>query len=138
MASILAYNRVRNHKIMYIPDNHCHKNGHERKANSRDLVYFSPRIDGIHYHNRKEMEPSFKLWIGIVSAFSLPAWLIGVIQNYDNWKGDLLFFLALVFTGLRIYYYKVQKDQAVAREELEQEMMRRRNGEIDWDINDER
>jgi hypothetical protein len=52
-------------------------------------------------------------WIGI------PLSLLGIVINMDNVKSTVIALLAMIYLMLRIYFYFVQKQQAVREKEID-------------------
>lgn len=55
----------------------------------------------------------------ICDMLGISATLMGILANWENVKSAILFFLALIFLMVRIYFYVLQKRQSVREKELE-------------------
>lgn len=109
---------------MYLHNHPGSKNGHERKVGGSHLIPISPIGQRIFNDQRNPpMEPN--LWLAIMNAFGFQAVVLAVVFNWDTWKADLLFFVSFVFVCLRVYFYFRKQNQAIRREELEQQEIRR-------------
>lgn len=62
---------------------------------------------------------SVKLGWLLFEIIGWPVWLLGVVNNLDNWKSVFLTILAAIFLLVRLYYYHVQKRQAVREKEID-------------------
>lgn len=76
------------------------------------------------------MEPN--LWLAIMNTIGFQATILAVVFNWGTWKADMLFAVSFTFVCMRVYFYFRKQNQAIRREELEQEKIRRRidNDEI--------
>jgi len=121
----MASGGLRNHKTMHIPDQFSSKNGFQRKADRDNVISVGPI--GKHIFNAQRtptMEPTF--WVGLINALGIPTVLLAIIANWGDWKSNLLFLVAFIFLCMRAYFYFRRQNQAIRREELEQEEMKRR------------
>lgn len=109
---------------MYLHDNLGSKNGHERKADSRHAIYLISGGQRIFNDQRKpSMEPN--LWLTIMNTIGFQATILAVVFNWGTWKADMLFAVSFTFVCMRVYFYFRKQNQAIRREELEQEKIRR-------------
>lgn len=58
------------------------------------------------------------LWV-LVDFLTGSFTVLGIVANFDNVKSNILFFLALVFLMVRIYFYVVQKRQDVKSKDFD-------------------
>lgn len=57
-------------------------------------------------------------WI-LADILGIPIWIMGIVANFDNVKSTVLFIVGLIYLGVRVYFYFVQKSQAVREKEIE-------------------
>jgi hypothetical protein len=116
---------------MYIPDSHSSKNGHERKADSSRAISLGPGGKRLfNDQTNPSMEPN--LFLAIINALGFQATVMAIVFNWGDWKANLLFLVSFGFLCLRGYFYFRRQNQAIRREELEQEEMKRKmDDEID-------
>lgn len=91
----------------------------ERSANDR-LAFHLPVITLQHsYLKRVVHMAQIKWWAYVImDLFGLPFWLLGILKNLDNIKSSILFLVGLIYAMSRLYFYVVQRRQAVREKEL--------------------
>lgn len=67
---------------------------------------------------KKTMAQAKILWL-LADIIGIPMTILGFILNLDNVKSALIAMLAIIFLMIRLYYYVVQKKQAVREKEIE-------------------
>lgn len=72
----------------------------------------------VYISEKKTMAQAKLMWL-IADYLGIPLAFWGFIINLDNVKSAVIALLAIIYLMLRIYYYAVQKKQAVRKEELE-------------------
>jgi len=71
----------------------------------------------IYLSEKKTMAQIKLVWI-LIDFLGVPLSLFGFIINLDNVKSTLIALLALIYLMCRVYFYVVQKEQAVREKEL--------------------
>jgi hypothetical protein len=110
---------------MYIPDSYHRKNEHERKTDSRyiiPIVSIGKRI----FNDQRNPPMEANLWIGIAYGIGIPSYLLGIVANLDNWKSNVLFIVAFIFSCLKVYFYFRKQKQTVRMREMELEERKRK------------
>lgn len=69
-------------------------------------------------HQKKTMAQAKIMWI-IADYLGIPLAFWGFILNVDNIKSAVIALLAIIYLMLRIYYYAIQKRQAVKEKEYQ-------------------
>lgn len=92
---------------------------HANYVNSgENISYLSESFTLTNVSTARKMA-SVKLGWLLFEIIGWPVWFLGVINNIDNGKSIVLFILAAMFLLVRLYYYHVQKSQAVREKELD-------------------
>lgn len=68
--------------------------------------------------NKKKVAQAKLMWI-IADIIGLPVAFLGIITNLDNVKSAIIAILAIAYLMLRLYFYFVQKQQAIREKEYE-------------------
>lgn len=55
----------------------------------------------------------------LCDMLGIPVTVLGIWANIDNIKSTVLFILALTYVMFRLYYYAIQKQQAVREKDLD-------------------
>lgn len=72
----------------------------------------------IYISEKKTMAQAKLVWL-LIDFLGIPISLLGFILNLDNVKSAVIALVALIYLMCRIYFYVVQKKQAVREKELE-------------------
>lgn len=68
--------------------------------------------------NTERMVLNKLAWL-IFDVFGIPTVLLGILNNLDNVKSVILIILGSIYLMIRTYFYFIQKNQAVRKEEIE-------------------
>lgn len=68
--------------------------------------------------NKKKVAQAKLMWI-IADIIGLPVAFLGIVTNLDNVKSAIIAVLAITYLLLRLYFYFIQKQQAVREKEYE-------------------
>lgn len=97
-----------NHKLQY------------QQRESSGLPIYYPGFDmQLPFFKRVIKMAQIKWTLILCDMLGIPATLLGIVANLDNVRSVILFILALTYVMFRLYYYAVQKKQAVREKELE-------------------
>jgi hypothetical protein len=73
----------------------------------------------LYYHGEKKTMANAKLVWMLMDFLGIPLTLLGIIANLDNVKSAILAILGIIYLMVRIYFYVIQKQQAVREKEYE-------------------
>lgn len=92
--------------------------GHQRPKGSSDTIHTS--LIGVPnpYYNRITKMGAKIGWL-IADWIGIPLSLLGIVINMDNIKSAVIAMLAMIYLMLRIYFYFIQKQQAVREKEID-------------------
>lgn len=74
----------------------------------------------LHHSKHNDLEPpkslgkkveTAKLLMGIFSALGIPAYVLGIVWNFGDIKGWLLFIVGFLYAVVRLYFYVVRQKQ---------------------------
>lgn len=98
---------------------HDNRNEHQQHEGGGDSIY----NHGVHlqlpYYKRVIEMAQVKWALIICDMLGISATLMGIFANLENVKSTVLFFLALIFLMLRLYFFVVQRRQAIREKDLE-------------------
>lgn len=55
----------------------------------------------------------------IADILGIPIWMIGIVSNMDNIRSAILFILGLMYVMTRMYFFVIQKKQAIREKEID-------------------
>jgi hypothetical protein len=70
------------------------------------------------YSEKKTMAHAKILWL-VADIIGIPMTILGFILNIDNVKSAFIAMIVIIYLMIRLYYYVIQKKQAVRQKELE-------------------
>lgn len=70
------------------------------------------------YAEKKTMAHAKLMWL-IADIIGIPMTILGFILNIDNVKSAFIAIIVIIYLMIRLYYYVVQKKQAVRQKEIE-------------------
>lgn len=89
------------------------KYGDKRKQYSSSEYYV---VDTGSIHNNintqrtpNRMEP--KILIAFLYLVGIPTYILGILENYGNWKGDILFIIAVLFGIAKLVFFCLRQWQ---------------------------
>lgn len=92
---------------------------HKQRAGSWPFIHFSRlNLHSTYLKRLMEMAQAKVLWL-IADLLGFPATILGIIYNIDNIKGLILFILAAAYLSVRLYFFIIQKKQAIREKEYE-------------------
>lgn len=62
-----------------------------------------------------------------LNILGIPIWLLGILENFGNWKSFVLFTLGCFFMVIKMYYYVVKQNDDRKKRGLDMKM-------LDYDI----
>ncbi len=76
------------------------------------IIYLNP------HKNQKKVAQAKLLWF-ITDLIGWPVAILGIVANLDNIKSAIIAILAIAYLMARLYFYFLQKKQAVREKEYE-------------------
>jgi hypothetical protein len=70
------------------------------------------------YSEKKTMAQAKMLWL-ICDIIGIPVSIYGFIINIDNIKSSVIALLVIIYLMVRLYFYVIQKKQAVKQKDIE-------------------
>jgi hypothetical protein len=95
------------------------KFGYQQRESSGLPVYHPGYDMQLPFFKRVIKMAQIKWTLIICDILGIPATFLGIVSNIDNIRSIILFILALTYIMFRLYYYAIQKQQAVREKEID-------------------
>lgn len=101
--------------------NNFNDNWPKRQQSSGDWMVIHSNVWGMQYpYLKRTIDMAQIKWALIVAdILGIPIYVVGFIANLDNIRSAILFLVALTWAMFRLYYFVVQRKQAVRDKELD-------------------
>lgn len=84
------------------------------------MAFYYPGIDmQLPYIKRVFKMATLKWSLIIADILGIPIWMIGIVSNMDNIRSAILFILGLMYVMTRMYFFVIQKKQAIREKEID-------------------
>jgi len=96
------------------------------KSSSYDKRIVHDNVNGFINSNNPTNNQRMETIITIFSFLGVSSYVLGILLNLNTIKSDILFFFGLIFIVAKLVRYSVRTWQAYKREEIEQEILRKK------------
>lgn len=91
----------------------------EQSASGRLAVHSVSLSMQLPYLKRTIQMAQIKWALILADIFGIPVTILGIIQNWDNIRSAILFLVGLTYLMSRLYFYVIQRRQAVREKEID-------------------